>query len=154
MHLIGGGPGRLEEQLREALVPVAQRLAVHVEYIAKLHPAVGAHGPDEQQIGRELAVPNGHRRRRADVLHVPFLRNDAGQLSLEFGDVRTGLREYGLERRLLRRGGDCAQDGERGAAGRSERSHCLTMGASFSSTDTMNWRKFEYVAMPSTRLPP
>ena len=47
---------RLDEQLVEPLVAIADRLAIDLEHVAKLHPEVLVAELDEQQIRLELAA--------------------------------------------------------------------------------------------------
>ena len=68
---------------------------------------------------------------------------------MKLGDVLTGALQHRRERRRRRCG--LQRDENGGTSRRGRESHGFTTGASFSSTDTLNWRKFEYVAVPVTR---
>jgi hypothetical protein len=110
LDLLLGGSRGLQEQLREPLGAIAHRLAVHLEHVAELHPAVAGRRAHEQQIGFQIAPLAGRFHREAAgvgagaaarILTVGLLGDHADKRPLVGGDVVTGLVEGGVHVRCL-----------------------------------------------------
>jgi hypothetical protein len=113
---------RLQEELREPFGAVAHRLAVHLEHVAKLHPAIAGRCTDEQHVRLQIAPLTSRVKRKASlvdardaahVLPVGFLRHHADKRPLVRGDIVGGPIEELVEvRRLRERRNGSQENGE------------------------------------------
>jgi hypothetical protein len=79
-----GRSGRIHKQVHQALAAIAHRLAIDLEHIAKLQPAIPALRLDHQQIGFQFAMnglrPRGRRCAAPEIaviLRVGLLGDDS-----------------------------------------------------------------------------